>query len=880
MKRLSTLLLLLLLTGRMLHAQVAVSDSGCMPDPSAAFEVHSSTRGFLGPRIALTSVTSATPVVNPVSGLMVYNTTENGDLHRGYYFWNKNIIPNRWIQVNLPTGTFQGEMLCWNGVQWVKIAPGTPGDVLTFTGGVPVWAHAAQEPSILTDSVTSVTSSKALGGGNVSDNGAIVTERGLCFGTSPNPTVSDDTSKAGAGSGTFGKDMDGLAPNTTYYVRAYATNEVGTGYGNEKSFTTPSGVNSIITSTVTAITPGTAVSGGTITDGGGASVTARGVCWDTAAGPTTADAHSTDGSGTGSFSSALTGLIANTTYHVRAYATSTIGTYYGNDVSFTTSSTAVPATLVTTAPTGITASTATAGGNILSGGGAAVIFRGICWNTMASPTLANSHTTDGSGIGSYSCSLTGLASNTLYYFRAYVVTTLGTFYGNELTLITSLSLTTTAATSITQTTATSGGTIVAGGGQAVTARGVCWDTAANPTLADPHSSNGTGTGTFVSNLTGLTGGTLYYVRAYGTNSSGTFYGNQQTFTTSPASATVVTTEAYNILTTSATSGGNVISSGGYPVTARGVCWRPSGTPTILDDSTVNGSGTGVFSSQITGLDPNHIFIVRAYAISAAGTSYGNTVTFRTLGDLTLPSVTTAVISNISPPTATCGGNVTLQGGSTVLFRGVCWSTSPNPTLADSHTADGSGTGSFVSSITGLASGTNYYVRAYAMNSAGTAYGNEVSINNPYYIGASFGGGIIFYLDGTGHHGLISAISNQSPTGERWGCENTSIPGTSTSIGTGQANTTLIVNGCATAGIAAHICDTLTLNGYTDWFLPSKDELYQMYQQRTTIGGFYNDIYWSSTENDAGTAWGHSFYTGSQSADHKHDGNRVRAIRSF
>ena len=102
----------------------------------------------------------------------------------------------------------------------------------------------------------------------------------------------------------------------------------------------------------------------------------------------------------------------------------------------------------------------------------------------------------------------------------------------------------------------------------------------------------------------------------------------------------------------------------------------------------------------------------------------------------------------------------------------------------------------------------------------------------FYIGASYGGGIIFYIDGTGQHGLISAITDQS-TGAQWGCTGTFWGGTSTAIGTGQANTTIIVNGCsAIAGIAARICNDLVLNGYTDWFLPSLDELYQMYLQKT------------------------------------------------
>jgi hypothetical protein len=89
----------------------------------------------------------------------------------------------------------------------------------------------------------------------------------------------------------------------------------------------------------------------------------------------------------------------------------------------------------------------------------------------------------------------------------------------------------------------------------------------------------------------------------------------------------------------------------------------------------------------------------------------------------------------------------------------------------------------------------------------------------FYIGLSYAGGIIFYFDGTGQHRLISATTDQS-SGAQWGCYGATIGGTSNAIGTGQANTTAIVNGCATAGIAARICNDLVLNGFSDWFLPS------------------------------------------------------------
>ena len=248
----------------------------------------------------------------------------------------------------------------------------------------------------------------------------------------------------------------------------------------------------------------------------------------------------------------------------------------------------------------------------------------------------------------------------------------------------------------------------------------------------------------------------------------------------------------------------------------------------------------------------------------------------------IPTVTTTVVSNITDTTATSGGNVTSDGGAPVTARGVCWNTSSNPTTADNHTTDGSGTGTFVSYLTGLTPNTLYYVRAYATNSVGTAYGNELSFttlqNSSFYIGESYGGGIIFYIDGTGLHGLISATSDQGHVS--WGCQGTLIGGTGTAIGTGQANTTAIVNGCTTVGIAAQICDALVLNGYSDWFLPSKDELNQMYIQRNVIGGFTNQIYWSSSEYDATRAWGQFFTIGNQVTDLKDDLSYVRAVRAF
>ena len=142
--------------------------------------------------------------------------------------------------------------------------------------------------------------------------------------------------------------------------------------------------------------------------------------------------------------------------------------------------------------------------------------------------------------------------------------------------------------------------------------------------------NGSGTGTFVSSLTCLTPSTLYYVRAYATNSTGTWYGEEVTFTTLSNLPTVATIDASGITATSATTGGNVTSDGGSPVTARGVCYSTSPGPTLANSYTTNGTGLGIFISNLTGLSPGTMYYVRAYATNANGTGYGNEILFSTL----------------------------------------------------------------------------------------------------------------------------------------------------------------------------------------------------------------------------------------------------------
>jgi len=199
--------------------------------------------------------------------------------------------------------------------------------------------------------------------------------------------------------------------------------------------------------------------------------------------------------------------------------------------------------------------------------------------------------------------------------------------------------------------------------------------------------------------------------------------------------TVTTSDISDISQTTATGGGNVTDDGNpegsTDITARGVCWKITGTPTISDNFTTDGTGPGPYTSNITGLSPNETYYVRAYATNITGTAYGNEVTFTTLINPDLPTLTTTSVTDITINTATSGGNITDQGISEVTSRGVCWNTTGIPTLSDSLTTDGAGTGSFTSYLTGLTANTIYFVRAYATNSAGTAYGNEMNFSTSH-----------------------------------------------------------------------------------------------------------------------------------------------------
>jgi uncharacterized protein (TIGR02145 family) len=503
------------------------------------------------------------------------------------------------------------------------------GEEITFTTPV------TQVATLTTKEIINISVVSALSGGIISnDGGAQITGRGICWSTSENPTIENSHTTDGAGTGDFNSSISQLTEGTVYYVRAYATNNKGTAYGNQVTFSTAAAQTAtIITKDVTAISYNTATSGGDIPNDGGSPVTAKGVCWSTSENPTISNSHTTDGSGSESYSSNMTDLVEGTTYYVRAYAMNNKGTAYGNQISFTTTTAKLPV-LTTRTIAEISFTSARSGGDITEDGGAPITAKGICWNTHEDPTINNSLTNDGAGNEGFNSLMPGLAAGTTYYVRAYATNRIGTAYGNQQTFTTSAAIlpgvTTAAVSEISYNTAKSGGEVLTDGGSPVTSKGICWSTSDNPVVSDNHTTNGTGTGAFISNMTGLTNGTTYHVRAYATNSVGTAYGDEVTFSTvSIGMAQLSTTALSGITETTAVSGGNITNNAGSAVSARGVCWSTSPNPTTADFNTHNGSGSGAFTSNLTGLTGGTVYHVRAYATNGAGTSYGEDLTFIT-----------------------------------------------------------------------------------------------------------------------------------------------------------------------------------------------------------------------------------------------------------
>lgn len=345
----------------------------------------------------------------------------------------------------------------------------------------------------------------------------------------------DDASVEG---GHFSAAATNLKKATKYYYCFTVTNP-GLAYQSEvNTVTTLTDTPEVKTVEVSVTGQNSATVSCEVTDDCGASVTERGVYYSTNPLPNAFQEKVSSGNGLGTYSVTLTDLFAGKTYYVCAYATNANGTACGEELTFTTEPGRPGVT--TNDVTEITWSSAKGGGTIQSDGGSEIIEKGLCWSNSHNPDINGTHTNAGAGMGSFTVEMTGLASGTTYYVRAYAKNSTGESYGEEKSFTTNVmpkpTVTTASVSQInfTNATAVGGGEVTDDGGSAVTERGIYYGTTPNPvTTGTKLMASSGGTGSFTCTMTGLVEGTLYYVCAYAINGQGTGYGSEMSFLYNP-----------------------------------------------------------------------------------------------------------------------------------------------------------------------------------------------------------------------------------------------------------------------------------------------------------------------------------------------------------
>ena len=492
-------------------------------------------------------------------------------------------------------------------------------------------------PTLNTTSANSITSISAICGGNITyDGGANVTERGICYNTNQNPTINDNKIVMDSQTPAFSATMSGLTVVTTYYVRAYATNSAGTGYGNVIVFTTSGTVTDTDGNVYHTVTIGTQVwmvedlKTTKFNDGTNIPNVTDNTAWLNTATP--AYCFYNNDIANKEIYGALynmhtvnTGKLCPTGWHVPTDAEWTILTnFLGGETGAGGKLKEEGITHWTSPNTGATNETgfiALPGGTRSNTGSFSDIGKySAWWSSSLYSTIGGWYRNvnfDNSNVVkankqrktyglSVRCLKDGVAANA-------IIPTVNTI----------------AAGNITSISATSGGNITSDGGAVIISRGVCWNTTFDPTILDNKTTNGNGPGSFTSNLTNLTGNKFYYIRAYATNSVGTAYGNLVIITTIGGIPVVSTSAVTSITPNSVICGGNIINDGGAAITELGVCYSISPNPTINNNKmAMGGSGKGIFSDTITGLVPNTTYYLRAYATNSIGTGYGNAVSFK------------------------------------------------------------------------------------------------------------------------------------------------------------------------------------------------------------------------------------------------------------
>ena len=475
-------------------------------------------------------------VRNGVSGWLITGSNDNsiflpaagsyinGDPYYHGLYWTSSIYTtnttNAWNVDLFDDGTYI-EMYYIERYDGLSVRPVCGGNMGEISD--------ASAPTVTTIDATDITYNSAKIQGHVDVNDAVITSRGFYYGTTPYDM--NQRVYCGSGAGDFNKVLNGLSASTTYYYKAYATNSNGTSYGVMKRVvTSPPDTPTVQTVSATSITTSEATLRGYVSSDGGATVTNRGFLYGTSA--NSLSIREQCGSGNGNFSMDLIYLYPGTTYYYKAYATNSSGTSYGEVMEFTTGTPMVQ----TLSAIGITSTSA-----IILGYANGIDYdfeRGFYYSTDSTNLSQDVNCGNvGGDSSSYTATLRNLTPLTTYYYKAYVSKWGHTFYGElkQFTTINKPTVQTLQATNITSTGVTLYGNVASDNGATVTERGFYYGTSSSNMSQSVQC--GSETGNFTEILTVLSPCTIYYYKAYATNSEGTSYGEVLSFTTSPTEPT-------------------------------------------------------------------------------------------------------------------------------------------------------------------------------------------------------------------------------------------------------------------------------------------------------------------------------------------------------
>ena len=581
-------------------------------------------------------------------------------------------------------------------------------------------------PVLVTSDATDVTSDGAVIAGEVV-KGADILERGFML-MEGKGGVADMTEKKVV-EGTIGEytlELSELLPNQVYSYCSYAVNPAGTYYGAVKSFTTKVGLPVVASVVASSITSTSATLSAVVKSHGGETVSEVGFYYskeedvDIETSTKVNQRYSQD-----IFEIAIAELDVNTKYYVKSYAKNSAGVGYSDVENFTTSVSSP--SVKTVSYSDVTSSSAVLTGLVVSDNGAAITERGFVWvKGSDTPTIdSNKLKVDGT-TGEFTYTLDGLEPNQKFSFRAYAINSKGTSYGEIMNFTTVAGLAELSATrvsGVTERSATFTCTVTDHGGVTVSEVGFYYSTDENMDLSTAKKVSETySSDSFTFSVSELEVGTTYYVKAFAVNSAGEVQNAIVSFKTVSLPPEVNTVGYSKVSATSVQLNGKVLTANGENITDRGFVWAEGGSEFEMNNTLQVLGAVGEFSGLLEGIEPNKTYVFRAYATNAKGTAYGEVMEFNI--NVNLPSVTTNNVTEISDNAAKSGGVITDDGGGEILAKGVVWSKKPNPTVdLQTKTEDGEGLGSFTSSLTDLSPGYTYYVRAYATNEVGTAYGD-------------------------------------------------------------------------------------------------------------------------------------------------------------